>query len=453
MAKSALITFGNEESYGLSFVGGELLEYGEEIKFFDGEHGNWADIVRWNPDFLMFSPMTTFYKSALAMVRNLRMAGSQAITVFGGHHAMACPEIVNRLDIDTVVVGPVRGSIGKILGGKHGIITTQLTTPDDLPTPARKQYFSDIPRVANRYRKFVLSMLGCPWNCSYCSSSCGHMKSMFGAKAHKEYYLKHRPINAVVKEIKEICTYDTKEIEWVDDDIFAGDEEWLLRFLGVWQREFDIPMYASTTSVSVLRASSQVLLELKKCCNVIGMGVQAIRPSSLKLFNRQWDSEDKIQRAYDRLMAYGFRVNLQGIVGLPIDDPLEDAIDTVMGMQRIGLGSICSLYPLMIYEGTEMAKLCKDFPKNENSVGDTNTGICDLKFDCAEQLKNLCKLATFIVKYGLDESLVRVLINGNYDKITQEMSMLRYKECVVDRLGDEGEQIFGDIIGTMDLKF
>ncbi len=183
------------------------------------------------------------------------------------------------------------------------------------------------------------------------------------------------------------------------------------------------------------------------------MGVQAIRPSSLKLFNRQWDSEQKMKQAYDRLVSFGFRVNLQGIAGLPVDDPLEDAIETVMGIQRIGPGSICSVYPLMIYAGTKMAGICEGWPRNKSSIGDTHTCACDLKFDCQEQLKNLCKLATFIVKYEIDESLVRVLISGCYDKVTEDLSMLRYKECVMDRLGSEGEQIFGDIIKTMELKF
>ena len=450
MAKSALITFGNEESYGLSFVGGELLEYGQEIKFFDGDD---IDIIQkvldWRPAFLMFSPMTTFFKKALKIASFL----PEYISVFGGHHAMACPGIINDKNIDVVVVGPVRGSLEKIFAGSRGIIRTELTSPADLPKPARKQYFRDIPRASIRYRKFVLSMMGCPWDCAYCSSSSGHIKELFGAEAHKNYYLAHRPIEHVIEEVKEICTYDTKEIQWCDDDIFAGNEKWLLRFLGIWQRDISIPMYATTTSISVLRASDEILHELKKCCNVVGMGVQAIRPSSLKLFNRQWDSEQKIKQAYDRLISFGFRVNLQGIIGLPVDDPLEDAIETVMGIQRIGPGSICSVYPLMVYAGTKMAEICKGWPKNKSSIGDTHTGAGDLKFDCQEQLKNLCKLATFIVKYGIDESLVRVLISGSYDKVTEDLSMLRYKECIVDRLGEQGEEIFSDIIRSMKLKF
>ncbi|MHC4123709.1 MAG: hypothetical protein ACYSSI_09070, partial [Planctomycetota bacterium] len=64
--KTALIAFGNEESYGLLFVGGELLEHDQEIRFFDAEKDNVEEqVIDWKPEFIMLSPMTTFYPAAL----------------------------------------------------------------------------------------------------------------------------------------------------------------------------------------------------------------------------------------------------------------------------------------------------------------------------------------------------------------------------------------------------
>jgi len=464
--KAALITFGNEESYGLSFVGGELLRQKQNIRFFEGDNGDWRQIVDWKPDFLMFSPLTTFFPQALRLAESLKRA-TKATVVFGGHHAFASPEIIKDYAIDAVVVGPANGSIGKILDGERGIIRTEPTTPASLPKPARKEYYRDIPRVGERYRKFLLSMLGCPWNCSYCSSSSGHISSVFGSEIHKNYYLKRRPIPDVLAEAKDIME-NTHEIEWVDDDIFAGDEEWLIEFIGEWIRNFSytivdpyskdqdciIPMYVSTTSVNTLKASDKLLCSLRRCVNVIGMGIQAIRPESLKLFNRSWDNEKKMNDAYNRLTSFGYRVNLQCIVGLSVDDPVEDAIETVLAMQRIGPGSICSCYPLMIYPGTKLSKM--GLPLNEDCSGDTNNAICGIKFsdDVQKKLRNICKLATFFVKYNIDERWIRALIKMDFDEeVSQGLSMLRYRECVVDRLGDKGERIFNDILSTMRLRF
>ena len=457
----ALITFGNEESYGLLFVGGELLELGQEIRFFDAEMEEIVElVVKWNPDFIMFSPMTVFYSRALQVSCCIRKELPYAVSVFGGHHAMASPEICNSEYVDVVVVGPVRGSILQIMGGKRGVIYTSLTSPEDMAMPAREQYFADIPRIGNRYRKVMLSMLGCPYNCSYCSSSTGHMSELFGKKNHRRYYLSRRPISVLLDEAKEILRYETSEIEWTDDDIFAGknSEKWLSDFLDAWVKHIGLPMYVSTTSISALKVPSKVLQKLKKVVNVIGMGVQAIRPESLRLFNRSWDNEKKMKSAYDRLRSFGFKVNLQAIVGLPVENPVEDALDTVKAMQRIGSGSICSVYPLMIYPGTTIEKYCEenDIPLNDDCGGDTNSAIPRISFTptTVKQLRNICKLGTLFVKYNVGERWMRALINLDFDETTsQQLSMVRYHDCVVDRLEEKGEELFEQIITGMNLRY
>lgn len=458
--KIALVCFGNEENYGLLFVGGELLLFGQEIRFFDTQLDKISDdIIAWQPDFIFFSPLTSYFPLSLNLTKEIKKQSPKVVVVFGGHHACSAPDIIDQFEIDVVVVGPVRGSIEKILAGYKGVIRTGLTSPDDLPMPARREYYRDIPRLAYRYRKFMLSMLGCPWNCSYCSSSTGNTKKRFGNESHRQYFLSRRPIPVLIQEAKEILSLGkTEEIEWVDDDIFFGAdiETWLPDFVAAWEKEIGVPMYVSSTSALSLKVSDNVLKTLKKIVNCIGVGVQAIRPESLKLLGRAWDSEENMKKAYDRLVSFGYAVNLQAIVGLPIIDPVEDALDTIKGLQRIGSGSICSVYPLQIYPGTIMEKHCADnnWRLNENALGDTNTGIPALLFppDVTQKLRNVCKLATFFVKYNIDERWMRVLIDIDFsESASQNLSMERYYECVVDRLGEKGKKLFSDIKAGMKL--
>lgn len=459
--KFALVSFGNEESYGLLFVGGELLERGHEIRFFDAEQSEVAEhVIAWAPDFLCFSPMTTFYPAASKLARELKARLPKVVSLFGGHHAMSVPAIARSEEVDAVVVGPVRGCFDRILAGERGVIRTVPTTAGDLPRPARAECYRDIPRLASRYRKLMLSMLGCPWNCSYCSSASTHMLALFGAEAYKRYYLGRRPIATVIEEAKEITRYPTSEIEWVDDDVFAGRdiERWIPEFVGAWEVNIGLPMYVSTTSKLVLKVSDMALGTLKRIVNVVGMGVQAIRPSSLELFNRAWDSEPLMKAAYDRLRSFGYAVNLQCIVGLPVDDPVEDALDTIKGMQRIGPGSVCSCYPLIVYPGTELEATCRTrgIALNPSCGGDTNSGIPSLLFppEVTKRLRNICKLGTLFVKYGIDERWMRALIDVDFDESTsRHLSLVRYHECVTDRLKEEGERIFQEIIGGMRLRY
>lgn len=473
--RHALINFGNEESYGLLFVGGELMKHRQQIRYFDDRDAILHKVLDWKPDFVMFSPLTNFFSNAILRVRDFKRIRPGITTVFGGHHAMACPDIIEDDDIDVVVVGPVRGSIERILRGDRGVIYTYPKTPKDMPRPARHQYYKDIPRMAGRYRKFVLSMLGCPWNCSYCSSSSGHIQKVFSPEEHRNYYLSRRPVKDVIEETLQVMRYPTEEIEWVDDDIFSGRdcEAWLLDFAEEWTHKIlkdsnacdpygnvkeVVPMYVSTTSHGANTISDGVLEKLKRCVNVVGMGVQAIRPKSLKLFNRQWDNEARMKSAYDRLTSFGYRVNLQAIVGLPVKDPVEDAIETVMAMQRIGPGSVCSVYPLIVYPGTKMHDYCQknQWGFNPDCDGDTNSATGSISFDrdTHKKLRNICKLATMIVKYGISEKWFRALLDIDYkEETSKRLSMVRYYECVTDRLPYKGKEIFDDILSSMKLRY
>lgn len=460
--KFGLIAFGNEESYGLLFVGGELLELGQDLRYFDAEEPDVeAKVAGWKPDFICFSPMTTFYPLARDMARKMKSADRHVVSVFGGHHATSFPEIAKDEGVDVVVVGPVRGTLKRLLAGERGVIRSCPTSPADLPRPARREYYRDVPRMANRYRKVMISIMGCPWNCAYCSSSTSHLQEIYGKEAHRTYFLSRRPIAAIMEEGKEILRLGkTAEIEWGDDDIFSGDDvdTWLPAFVDAWEADIGLPLYCQITSTYALKASDKLLSSLKRIVNCIGMGIQAIRPESLKLFNRAWDSEEKMKKAYDRLVSFGYHVNLQAIVGLPVDDPVEDAMDTIKGLQRIGPGSICSVYPLMVFPGTAIDKLCrkKGLKLNELCRTDTNAGIPSIDFPAEDvkRLRNICKLATFFVKYNVSERWMRPLIDVELDdEASAALSMNKYYECVVDRLGAKGEQIFEEIRKGMKLRY
>jgi radical SAM superfamily enzyme YgiQ (UPF0313 family) len=459
--RCALVAFGNEESYGLLFVGGELLRLGQEIRFFDAEMGDVAaPVAAWRPDFVLFSPLTAFFPAARRVGAAIKELLPGVTVVHGGHHAAACPGIAELPGIDLVVVGPVRGAAERMLAGERGLIRTAPTVPGDLPAPARRELYRDVPRMASRYRKIMVSMLGCPWSCTYCGSAAGRLQGLFGAAAHRRYFLRRRPVAAVLAEARAIAAHETAEIEWVDDDVFAGPEAaaWLAEFAGAWRREIGLPLYVSTTSRSALRIPDATLRALQGIVRCVGMGVQAVRPESLALLGRPWDDEARMKAAYDRLASFGFAVNLQGIVGLPVDDPVEDALATVRGLQRIGPGSVVSLYPLQIYPGTALEALCdaRGLERNPAATGDTNTGVPALRFTptVERRIRNICKLATLFVKHGVEEAWIRALIDVDFDEATSRaLSLARYRDCVVDRLGARGEELFAGIVAGMNLRY
>lgn len=442
--KFALVAFGNEESYGLLFAATEFKKHGE-VRFFDAEFGDCVkSVVDYHPDFLCFSPMTVFFKYAKFIESEVKKH-IEVVSVYGGHHASNSGKDCG----DITVIGAVHG----LNLNRRGLVFNGATNPDNLIIPAREEYYRDIPRMRERYRKVMLSVVGCPFNCSYCSSSLGNFKRMYGDTSCA---LKHRDIDHIIAEAKYLKDF-TDEIEWVDDDILFGDYAWYELFFRRWKDEIGLPMYVSTTSRSALNAPGHLLKLMRGSVNCVGMGVQAIRKESLQLLGRGWDNPMSMKDAYTRLRNYGFNVNLQAIVGLPVKDPVEDALDTIEGLIRIGRGCVCSVYPLQVYPNTRMEKYCLDnnFFLNDECIGDTNSGLPAINFGMVtnNKLRNICKLATMAVKYGIERPWMEAMLDMDLSNASKQMSLVRYFECVKDRLPEKGDEVFKEIQRTTNVRY
>ena len=177
--KFALIVLGKEESLGIMFVGGELKENGYEFRYFDGEQADVVErIVNYKPSHICFSPFATDEKRTLEICQSVKAIMPQVVSVFGGINIMSktaepggIESFMENACVDVTVIGPSRGAIEGILSSKSkALIKTCPTTPDNMAFPARREFYQDIPRLASRYIKSIISMFGCPFNCSFCSN-------------------------------------------------------------------------------------------------------------------------------------------------------------------------------------------------------------------------------------------------------------------------------------------
>lgn len=116
--KFALIHMGTDEVYGLEFVATEIKRHGQQIRWFDGDLEAAADeVIDWQAEFMCFSPLTTYLHPALDFSRKVKSWRPGTQSIFGGHHVTAVPETCELDGIDKIVVGPVYGTIEKIIEG------------------------------------------------------------------------------------------------------------------------------------------------------------------------------------------------------------------------------------------------------------------------------------------------------------------------------------------------
>jgi len=458
-AKYAIVHIGNDEAYGLLFVANELIRLGLNIEWFDGDYGDVVhQIVTYNPNFVFFSPMTVFLDQALQLSIEIKARLKKTHCVFGGHHVSAIPECIELDGIDTLVCGPVYGTIDKITGSSNKEVLNGTPVLPNKMFPARREYYSAIPRMARFPRKTLMSHFGCVFNCSYCSTS--RVRKHYGPKVYNQFWLKRRPVEHLIKEAKICLDYSPKEFELADDDSIMGNEveNWLQEFKIAWKREIGLPIYGYVSPLSALKISNRVLETLSDLMTCVTMGIQTARKDSLKLFNRSYQTEEMLKQAYDRLQSFGICTRLDLIVGLPVDDPVGDALETIKLAQRIGAGTCAICYPLMIYPGTDLYDWCTKYhiSLNEQCTMEWHTGIGSVKFDeeTNRRLRNIKKLATMFVKNNIEEHWMRALIEADMTKTgSKKLSESQYYETLKFRLGNKGVENFDKILAGIDFKY
>ncbi|MGB5619472.1 MAG: B12-binding domain-containing radical SAM protein [Desulfobacterales bacterium] len=457
--KFALIHMGTDEVYGLEFVATEIKRHGQQIRWFDGDLEAAADeVIDWQAEFMCFSPLTTYLHPALDFSRKVKSWRPGTQSIFGGHHVTAVPETCELDGIDKIVVGPVYGTIEKIIEGVSKKVLRGQPVPVDMMTPARREYFEAVPNIGNRHKKTIMTHFGCPYKCSYCSTS--RLKAEFGWKEYSKYWLTRRPIDHIIEEAKIFLEFSTKEVALEDDDMLYGKEidEWLPKFAAAWKQNIGLPIIGNVTPNTVVKVSGQTLDTMAELVTVAQMGVQASRKETLKLFNRQFQNEKQVADAVERLRKRGIPVKLELIVGAPVDDPVGDAIETIKLAQRVGAGMFVAAFPLMLYPGTALQKWCLE---NNVAIRDDCTyecygGVGSIRFDPVIQKKitNISKLAAFFVKYDVEERWMRTLIEMDLnDTAARRIAESTYYESLRFKLGDQIDQEFDQILANTKFRY
>jgi radical SAM superfamily enzyme YgiQ (UPF0313 family) len=458
--KFALVHFGIDESYGLMFVAQEIRKCGHDFQWFDGDAADVTDrIVEAAPDFACFGPMTLFFAAAVRIAGQVKARLPKVRTVFGGVHVTSCSEEVASVsEVDIRVDGTVYGTIPQIIAAQPGALIH-----GDMPNlaelmPLRQECYDAIPRIGSRHQKMLMTHFGCMYNCSYCSTS--RTRERFGARNYKTFWLTRRPVEMVIKEAKSLVGSDTREIQLADDDILYGQdiEEWLPRFAEAWKAEVGLPIWGNITPNTVVKVSDRVMSVLAGLVSNLAMGVQSARPESLKLFNRQFQKTEQVKAACERLKAFGIPTKLEMIIGLPVEDPLGDAVDTIKMFQTFAQGTFVAAFPLMLFPGTSLHRWCKEnnIPLNDTCDFELHRGIGSVKFDedTRNKLKILAKLTPFFVKYNVEERWIRAFMEMEMvPEASRKFSENNYLEALLFRHGPQAAGYFDEILAKVDLQY
>jgi len=446
--------------YGMGYVADQILKQGHEFKWFDGDKDDaLQQVAEWEPDVACFSPLASDVQPAIDMAGQIKAAAPDIKTAFGGGHASALPEIVEKPEVDYVIVGPCYGTIDKIINSTRSeVIKGELTTPDNM-NPTRREYFDSVPKMGRWHKKMIMTHFGCVYACSYCATH--NLRKEYGAKNYAKHWLTRRPIANVIEEAKIFLEYKTTEVSLCDDDMLNGNEidDWLPEFSKAWKSEIDLPIHGYVTPITVTKVNDKTLEVLADLVCAVEMGIQSSRPETLRLFNRQFQTEEQVKEAVERLDSHGISVKVDLIMGNPVEDPVGDAIESILYAQRIlRENTIASVYPLMLFPGTALARMCaeKGIEMNEACEFEFFRGVGSIKFDqdTTKKIRNLTKLGHFFIKNRVDERWIRAMIEMEIDETAaRKIAECNYGDSILFYEGESVAENLDEILATANLRY
>lgn len=250
--------------------------------------------------------------------------------------------------------------------------------------------------------------MGCKNDCVFCNqnkiSGCASGLTVMGAKAIIDRYL------------------STMEKDWIEIAFYGGSFTGLEMSL---QKAF-LEMaygYKNSKKIQAIRLSTRpdyvshdVLKQLKRYgVDVIELGCQSFDNAVLSAANRGHDAPTAVE-ACKRVMAFGFDLGIQLMVGLPLDSE-EKWLFTVR--QTIALNPSCvRIYPVLVIQNTALES---QYLKGDYRPLDLETAI----LRTAEAYRLFSKKGISVIRMGLqktdDLALGNSIVAGPYHESFGEL--------------------------------
>lgn len=330
-----LLNVNDQLGYGLDF---------ERIKH---------DIERFAPDAIGFSVVTTQYKYALEIARDIRRYFTGPI-VFGGIHPTMDPkETAENPEVDYICMGEGEEAFLEALtkGSPHGvrnmgyrkngsIILEPLRPYTDINLLPPKDYeIFDFQKMIDAKDGWVglLSSRGCPFRCTYCLNH--KIISLYkDSGCLPRHYMRRHSVDAVVGEIEYLLSnYRRTKMFIFDDDLFTYDKQWLREFSEKYR---SVTRMGFVCNAHVKMFDEEVAHLLREAgCRIVKFGVESgserIRRNVL---NRYMTNAD-IEKAFAAAHKFGLHTSAFVMIGLPREER-EDVMETIKLLAKVKPGRV-----------------------------------------------------------------------------------------------------------------
>ena len=365
-------------SLGIAYLSSYVKKHGHETELIDYTWGgtvyNCLDKIKnVSPDIVGFSPRTGEYPFCISLAEKIKEQYPDIPIIFGGVHPTIAPEeTINNKNIDIVCIGDGEDALIELLDNLENnqkIIKIKnlwlkinkkiiknpvrplIKSTDNLPYPDRKLFDYERYLNSNGHDVEVLASRGCPYNCSYCITSC--LRSLYKDKGT---YSRTRSVENIIKEIKELTKeYKINRISF-HDEMFTVNKNWVREFAKKYSDNFSFPFMCNAR---VETLNEEVCDLLKKAgCSSLNVGIEAGNPKIRReVLNRRMSNE-AIITGFKIAHEKGLRIYAYNMIGIPYET--SDNIKETINLNRIVKPDDLQATIFQPYPGTKLYTLCKE---------------------------------------------------------------------------------------------
>lgn len=421
-----------------------------------------SEVGLWSPDFVAFQVLTGDEGRWGSVARDIKKSFPHIKTIFGGPHFLFFAG-ASQPEADFVIRGDGENAIVDVVEGRKHIDFIPIEPIDLKPRPDRSLlYNSNFPGIKNNVIRNFIATLGCPYKCEYCFNSNENWQAMVEkGKKRLRYHSPEYMIEDIERTIKDYGG----ELVSFQDDIFGIDMDWLHRFSHLYQR-IRVPFFAQLRPRLITEDRVKLLKEAG--IHIVSFAVESGNyKTRLEVLDRD-EPNELIEKGCELLHRYGIKFRMQNLLGLPVDDPLEDALETLRFNMKCK-PTLSWASALQAYPGTKIAErvlkmgIVKSLDELNNLVNATFFEDISLPLKDKRKIERLHKWWSGVVRWPWLYPIARVMINIHLGKKIERWIFNTFKNYIngkeywrvgkmekhvsitsrqqLDRLGNEPERI------------
>jgi radical SAM superfamily enzyme YgiQ (UPF0313 family) len=373
-------------------------------------------LIEQRPHIVAFSSLTQSYQWMLGIAREIKKVFPDVVTVFGGVHVSAVPEVaLKNKEVDYVVVGEGENAFFEIIEAikendfYRKISNTRYINPDGVivrgDQKGFKQELEELPYFTKELWEndtivtdnvITMASRGCPYRCTFCFNN--FFAELPDDTKTKGKYVRSRSVDHVISELL-LIKNRYKKIKYIDfqDDIFTVNKIWLQEFLTRYKLEINIPFQCLSHPKYM---DSEVASWLKEAgCVWCQIGIQTMDDEFKNGTLRRYEKSNNIEKALKAMLSAGLKVKADHMLALP-GEPLE-AQENARRLYAESCPTRIQSFWTCFLPGTELLKdAVKSGIVSAEQEERLNNGIDFFFFNNPENIKDI-KLIKYYQNYQL----------------------------------------------------